>query len=103
MLIYKVLRAAEWAELEADSATAGSPADRADGFVHFSTAGQLPGTLAAHFAGETGLLLLAVDADVAGPALAWEPSRGGVLFPHLHRPLTLADLLWSRPLGDGLP
>ena len=99
MLIYKVLRAAEWAELEADGATAGSPADRADGFVHFSTAGQLPGTLAAHFAGETGLLLLAVDADAAGPALAWEPSRGGALFPHLHRPLTLADLLWSRPLG----
>jgi uncharacterized protein (DUF952 family) len=103
MLIYKVLRAAEWAELEAAGATAGSPADRADGFVHFSTADQLPGTLAAHFAGETGLLLLAVDADAAGPALAWEPSRGGALFPHLHRPLALADLLWSRPLEDGLP
>ena len=35
--------------------TPGAPVDRADGFVHFSTAGQLAGTLARHFAGETGL------------------------------------------------
>jgi uncharacterized protein (DUF952 family) len=103
MLIYKVLRGAEFAALEAAGATLGSSADRADGFVHFSTAEQLPGTLARHFADETGLLLLAVDADAAGPALAWEPSRGGALFPHLYRPLTLADLAWSRPLADGLP
>ena len=57
MLIYKVFRAAEWAELEAAGETAGAPVDRADGFVHFSTAGQLAGTLARHFAGETGLVL----------------------------------------------
>jgi len=103
MLIYKVLRPAEWAELEAAGETAGSAADRADGFVHFSTAGQLPGTLARHFAGETGLMLLAVDAAAAGPALRWEPSRGGLLFPHLHRGLTRAEVLWSRPLAEGLP
>jgi uncharacterized protein (DUF952 family) len=103
MLIYKVFSSSEWAELDARGETPGSPADRADGFVHFSTAEQLPGTLKRHFAGETGLILLAVDADTAGPALRWEPSRGGVLFPHLHRPLTRADVLWSRPLADGLP
>lgn len=103
MLVYKVLRPAEWAELEAAGETAGSAADRADGFVHFSTAGQLPGTLARHFAGETGLLLLAVDAEAAGPALRWEPSRGGALFPHLHRRLARAEVLWSRPLAEGLP
>ena len=39
MLIYKVLRAGEWAELEAAGETPGAPVDRADGFVHFSTAG----------------------------------------------------------------
>ena len=103
MLIYKVLRPAEWAALEAAGETAGSAADRADGFVHFSTAGQLPGTLARHFAGETGLMLLAVDAAAAGPALRWEPSRGGALSPHLHRRLVRADVLWSRPLAEGLP
>jgi uncharacterized protein (DUF952 family) len=103
MLIYKVFRPSEWAELDAVGETPGSPADRADGFVHFSTAEQLPGTLERHFAGETDLILAAVDAHLAGPALRWEPSRGGALFPHLHRPLNRADLLWSRPLADGLP
>jgi uncharacterized protein (DUF952 family) len=103
MVIYKILRPAEWAELEAWGETPGSPDDRRDGFVHFSTEAQLPGTLARHFAGETGLLLVAVDADAVGPALRWEPSRGGEAFPHLHRSLARADLLWCRPLAEGLP
>ena len=107
MLIYKVFRADEWAELDRAGETLGAPVDRADGFVHFSTAAQLPGTLAKHFAGETGLLLLAVETDAAGRALRWEPSRGGALFPHLYRPLTLADVVWARRLAEvalaGLP
>jgi uncharacterized protein (DUF952 family) len=103
MLIYKIFRPAEWAELEAAGETLGSPVDRADGFVHFSTAEQVPGTLARHFDGQGDLMLLAVDADAAGKAIRWEPSRGGDLFPHLYRPLTLADVLWARPVEDGLP
>lgn len=98
MLIYKVFRAAEWAELEAAGRTLGAPVDRADGFIHLSTAEQLPETLRRHFAGETDLVLAAVDADRAGDALRWEPSRGGALFPHLHRALDRADLAWARPL-----
>ena len=101
MLIYKVLRAAEWTRFDAEGRTLGAPVDLADGFIHFSTAGQLAGTLSRHFAGETGTMLLAVDAEAAGPALRWEPSRGGALFPHLYRPLERADVLWARPLADG--
>jgi len=101
MLIYKILRPAEWAELQATASSAGSPADRADGYVHFSTAEQLAGTLAHHFAGETGLLLLAVDADACGGDLRWEPSRAGARFPHLYRQLALADIVWSRAVDDG--
>ena len=63
--------------------------DRADGFVHFSTAGQLAATLARHFAGETGLVVVAVDAEAAGEAIRWETSRGGAFFPHLYRPLAM--------------
>jgi len=103
MLIYKIFRLPEWADFEAAGETLGSPADRTDGFVHFSTAEQVPVTLDRHFADETSLMLLAVDADAAGPALRWEPSRGGALFPHLYRPLARADVLWSRPVEDGLP
>lgn len=101
MLIYKVLRAGEWAALEAEGVTLGAPVDRADGFVHFSTAGQLAGTLARHFAGERNAVLVAVEADACGAALRWEPSRGSALFPHLYRPLARSDLLWARPLADG--
>ena len=103
MLIYKVFRAAEWAELDAAGQTDGAPVDRADGFIHFSTAEQLHGTLQRHFGGETGLWLLAVDAGAAAPDLRWEPSRGGALFPHLYRPLARADILWARPFEDGPP
>lgn len=98
MLIYKILRDAEWRDLLAKGETAGAPIDLADGFVHFSTAAQAPETVARHFAGERGLVLLALDADALGPALRWEPSRGGALFPHLYAPLRLADVLWRWPL-----
>lgn len=100
MLIYKVFRADEWQALREAGRSAGAPVDLADGFVHFSTAAQLGETLARHFAGEDGLILLACQAD-AMQALRWEPSRGGDLFPHLYRPLRLEDILWSRPIERG--
>jgi uncharacterized protein (DUF952 family) len=98
MRIYKILRPAEWTELERAGQTAGAAVDIADGFVHFSTAGQVAETAARHFAGEDGLILAAFDADAMGPDLRWEPSRGGALFPHLHAPLRRADVLWHVPL-----
>jgi uncharacterized protein (DUF952 family) len=98
MLIYKILRGPEWQALLAAGETPGAPIDVADGFVHFSTADQAGETAARYFAGETGLVLLALDADTLGPALKWEPSRGGALFPHLFAPLRLSDVLWRWPL-----
>jgi uncharacterized protein (DUF952 family) len=100
MLVFKVLRGAEWRQLEAVGEIAAA-VDLADGFVHLSTGDQLPGTLGRHFAGETGLWLVACEADDLGDALRWEPSRGGALFPHLHRRLARADVLWARLLEDG--
>ena len=47
------------------------------------------------------LVLVAVDAAALGPALKWEPSRGGALFPHLHGDLPLALVAWVRPLPLG--
>lgn len=98
MLIYKVLRAAEWFQLLAAGHSAGSPADHRDGFVHFSTAEQLSGTLERHFRNETDLTLLACEAASLGSALRWEPSRDGALFPHLYRDLRPGDIAWSRDL-----
>lgn len=98
MLIYKIFRSEEWSALQADGVTQGAPVDIADGFVHFSTAAQAAETAAKHFAGEDGLVLLALEADTLGEALKWEPSRGGALFPHLYRPLRMDDIAWHEPL-----
>lgn len=101
MLIYKIFRAREWDDLQAQGETLGAPVDLADGFVHFSTAAQARETAAKHFAGEDGLVLLACDGDAMGDALKWEVSRGGALFPHLYRALRMPDVLWHRPLALG--
>jgi uncharacterized protein (DUF952 family) len=87
--IYKICPASNWREAERQGSYRGSPDDARDGFIHFSTAAQLEGTLKKHYTGQTGLFLVAVDADLLGDALRWEPSRGGDLFPHLYGPLDL--------------
>jgi uncharacterized protein (DUF952 family) len=98
MLIYKIFRGPEWADLRARGESLGAPVDLADGYVHFSTAAQAPETAAKHFAGAEGLMLLAVESERLGEALKWEPSRGGALFPHLYRALRLSDVVWAQPL-----
>lgn len=98
MLIYKVLKAEEWRVLDAGGETRGAPVDRADGYIHFSTAEQLDETLRKHFEGADGLVIAACDAGALADALRWEPSRGGVLFPHLYRPLRRDDVVWHQPV-----
>ncbi|WP_134681670.1 DUF952 domain-containing protein [Paracoccus ravus] len=100
MLIYKVLRASEYEAFCRDGRSLGAPIDLTDGYIHLSTAKQLTGTLAKHFAGEDGLHLLALESERLEP-LQWEPSRGGDLFPHLYRELLAADVIWSRPIACG--
>ena len=65
------------------------------------TAEQVRETAAKHFAGQTDLLLVAVDAGSLGEALKWEVSRGGALFPHLYAPLDPSAVLWVKPLPLG--
>ena len=98
MLIFKIFRSDEWSTLRAKGETAGAPIDVADGYVHFSTAAQAAETAAKHFAGQDDLFLLAVETDPLGDDLKWEVSRGDALFPHLYRPLNLADVTWALPL-----
>ena len=101
-LIYHMCKCEEWQA--AAGAYGGSSQDRADGFIHFSTAGQIVESAAKHRAGQDGLLLLTVNADVLGDALKWEESRGGAKFPHLYGDLPVATALRvdELPLGaDG--
>ena len=87
--IYKICPASAWREAERAGVYHGSADDARDGFIHFSGADQLAGTLDKHYRGQAGLFLITLDADLLGEALRWEPSRGGDLFPHLYGALDL--------------
>lgn len=100
-LIYKIVPAALWRDAEAAGLFRGAPVDEADGFIHLSTAGQARETAARHFAGVADLVLVGVGVEALGPALRWEPSRGGALFPHVYGPLALAAVRWVVPLPLG--
>lgn len=96
--IYKICRASEWDEAIRAGGYRGSPVDLRDGYIHFSTAAQVAETAARHFAGQSDLVLVAVDAAILGDKMKWEPARGGALFPHLHADLPVTAALWVRPL-----
>ena len=104
-IIYKLCSAALWREAEQAGVFAGSAIDHADGYIHFSTAAQVAETASLYFRGEDDLMLVAVDGGRLGPALRYEASRGGALFPHLYASLPLSAVIWARPLpvgADGL-
>lgn len=91
--IYKICPASAWREAERQGVYRGSTDDARDGFIHFSTAAQVAATAEKYFRGESGLFLIAVDADALGENLRWEPARGGDLFPHLYGELDFAAVL----------
>lgn len=102
--IYKVCPASAWREAERQGTFRGSADDQRDGFIHFSTASQVAETVKKHFVGQTGLFLIAVDADALGDDLRWEPSRNDELFPHLYSDLDMGDVtavLDLRARSDG--
>jgi uncharacterized protein (DUF952 family) len=109
MPVYKICEAASWDTARAAGHFAGSVDDVRDGFLHLSTAGQTPGTLAKHFAGRADLIIAAVDETRLGKTLKWEASRGGALFPHIYGVLPMTAVLWWKPLplmptgGHALP
>jgi uncharacterized protein (DUF952 family) len=96
--IYKICQEALWREAERVGRFDGAPVDLADGFIHFSAAGQVRETAARHFSGERDLVLVAVDAAALGERLRWEPSRDGALFPHLYGSLPISAVLSVTPL-----
>jgi uncharacterized protein (DUF952 family) len=96
--VYKICSRAMLQEAWGRGCFQGSADDDRDGFIHLSAGHQVPGTLERYFAGESDLVLLAIDPDRLGAALRWERSRGGELFPHLYGPLDLAHVISVEPL-----
>jgi uncharacterized protein (DUF952 family) len=83
-LLYKIVPVDQWKAAEAAGSFAGSGIDLQDGFIHLSSADQVAETLQKHFANQTGLVKLGIDAEALGATLRWETSRGGALFPHVY-------------------
>lgn len=60
------------------------------GFIHFSTARQLPLVAERFFKGQNGLVVLRIVTEKLKPLLKWEiPSDSEERFPHLYGPLNL--------------
>lgn len=99
--IYKICPAALWQAAVEAGVFEGSEVDRADGYIHFSTAAQVASTLARHYPGVAGLVLAAFDETKLAPPVRYEPARGGMLFPHLYGTFDPAEALWVAPLVLG--
>ena len=93
---FKILTAPQWAQFQAEGVFAGAPVDVADGYIHLSTADQCDETLAKHFAGQAGLVIVEVDLPALADTIRWEASRGGALFPHIYGMLPMTAVLGSR-------
>jgi len=98
-MVYHMCPEEAWAAAVAAGRYDGGADDRRDGFIHFSTAAQLRESARRHRAGQSGLVLVAVEAARLGERLRWEPSRGGALFPHLYAPLPLDAVRWVADVG----
>jgi uncharacterized protein (DUF952 family) len=96
MLIYKICQQAEWAQ--AENVYGGSAKDKEDGFIHFSTAEQVLGTLNKYYTDASDLVLVAVDPAPLGDLLRYEASRDGALFPHLYGTLPVTAVRWVKPI-----
>lgn len=101
-LIYHLAYRDAWTAAERTGVYRGTPDDRRDGFLHFSTAEQVAESAARHRRGRDDVILVAVDPDALGDRLKWEPSRGGDLFPHLYGdlPMSLVKTTHALALDD---
>lgn len=83
--LYKICPRQSWAEALKSGQLPVSSDDARDGYVHLSSAQQLSGTLACHFAGQPDLVLLVIpSARLPEAVLRWERARNGEPFPHLY-------------------
>lgn len=104
--VYKIVAREAWDAAVAAGRFEGAAIDRSDGYIHLSTGAQAQETARLHFRGQAGLVVVAFDAEALGPALKWEPSRAGQLFPHLYAVLdpALALAVTAAPLdAHGAP
>ena len=95
-LIFKIVSASDWSAAQATGVFGGAAVDRADGYIHFSTAAQAPETARKWFSGRDDLMLVAVDADALGARCVGSP-RAAAPFSRI----SMANCRWWRSSGRG--
>lgn len=102
--LYRLILPEQWKQAVQNGFFEGSATDRADGFIHLSTAGQVIETAGRWFSGTPELALLRLDRNRLAGAVRLEESRQGDLYPHLYGllPIEAVMEIWNLPLGGDL-
>jgi uncharacterized protein (DUF952 family) len=96
--IFHITTSGEWRDaLDADRYVAPSLAD--EGFIHTSTAEQVPDTAERYYADVDDLVLLVIDPDAVSAEIKWEESRPGEHYPHIYGELEPAAVVRVVPFG----
>ncbi|MXY76682.1 MAG: DUF952 domain-containing protein [Acidimicrobiia bacterium] len=84
--VCKIMTPEEWEEsIAAGKAyVAVSEADLRDGYLHCSSADQVPGTLAKWYGAMDSVVVVTVDTAKLDSEVKWEPNAVGELFPHIY-------------------
>jgi uncharacterized protein (DUF952 family) len=101
-MVYKIAPSDSWDAGLPNGRYDGSADDARDGFIHLSTADQVRATAAKYFAGQSDLVVAAIDVAKLGDTLKWEPARDGAVFPHVYGPIQSDQVIWTKslPLDD---
>jgi uncharacterized protein (DUF952 family) len=100
-LIYHIAEAADWKQAQRDGQYTMSTRGRTlaeEGFIHASTAAQVPLVAAAYYRDAPDLVLLVIDTERVGPELRYEQVPGQPdPYPHIYGPLNLDAVIETRP------
>lgn len=98
-MIYHITSQTEWAEAQAKGEYT-APSLQTEGFIHCSTAKQVPHVANAFYKARTDLVLLMLDESRIKPPVKWEapagPPANGIsesdLFPHIYGAINLDSI-----------
>jgi uncharacterized protein (DUF952 family) len=98
--VYRICSASDWTRTTKEGQLPLTPIDERDGYVHLSSAAQVPGSLRRFFAGREDLVLLSISCERLGEGeLRYEPGGDqGELFPHVYGIIGLAAIFEAAPL-----
>ena len=100
-VIYHIAEAADWEQAQRDGQYTMSTRGRTlaeEGFIHASTAEQVPLVAGTYYRGVPDLVLLVIDAERVRPELRYEHVPGQEdPYPHIYGPLNLNAVIETRP------